>query len=192
MKRFVAAAFVFAVWAILMNASGIGGCGSGAGGDLNPNFPDLSNEPVQPTTAIDPDDTDQVTTVEAESDDQAGKIGTIADQDPARVLCVIIDPADGNDADLEVCEADRVNEETDSVNGLCPEADAVSRCASSNSGSGPDFCQVTGAPDYAFVIMNLTSEDVTVAYQVVDVTDQPGQSCADLNITEDSIEADGS
>jgi hypothetical protein len=173
-------------------SGGSAGCGGGtdARGTVNPNFEDVEDAPIEPATALEPGNADQVTVIEPGPDNQAGKIGTIADQDPSRVLCVVIDPAAGNDADLEVCEADSVNEETASVNGLCPEADAVTRCASRNAGSGPDFCQVTGAADYAFVIMNLTPEDVTVAYQVVDVTGYPTQSCADLGITEDSIEAD--
>lgn len=191
MKRLMTAILLFSAWALVMSASGAGGCGGG-GSSLNSNFPDVSDNPVDPTTEIDADNTDQVTTVESESDNNTGQIGTIEGQDASRVFCVIIDPASGDNAELEVCELDRVNADTDSVNGLCPEADAVTRCASSNAGSGPDFCQVTGTTDYAFIIMNLSSEDVTVAYQVIDVTDLPGQSCADLGITEDSIQADDS
>lgn len=189
MKRILAGLFVAAAFGLLMNTAGVGGCGGG-GSDLNPNFPDLSDKEVEPTTEIVGDNGDQVTTVEATSDNQGGQIGTITGQDPSHVLCVIIDPSAGDEAELEVCELDRVNGETDSINGLCPEADAVTRCASSNAGSGPDFCQVTGETDYAFILMNLSDNDATIAYEVVDVTDQPGQSCADLNITEDSIQAD--
>jgi len=178
-----------------LGAAGLGvtaGCsgGTSAQGTVNPNFPDVSDTPVTPAGSIDPDDTEQVAVVEPGPDNQGGQIGTIADQDPSHVLCVVIDPASGDDADLEVCESDKVNTETGSVNGLCPEADAVTRCASRNVGDGPDFCGVTGAADYAFVIMNLTPQASQVAYQVVDVTDYPGQSCADLSITEDSIQAD--
>jgi len=190
MKRIFAGFFVAASLGLLMNASGVGGCGGGGGSDLNSNFPDLSDDAVEPTTEIVGDNADQVTTVEATDDNQGGQIGTITDQDPSRILCVIIDPAEGDEAQLEVCELDRVNGETDSINGLCPEADAVTRCASSNDGSGPDFCQVTGETDYAFILMNLSDNDSTIAYEVVDVTDLPGQSCADLGITEDSIQAD--
>lgn len=167
------------------------GCGSNAAlGDVNPHFPDAGDGATTPTGAIEADNTDQVTVIEPGPSDQAGKIGTIADQDSTHVLCVVIDPSSGENADLEVCDSNRVNTETESVNGLCPDADVVSRCASSNAGSGPDFCQVTGATDYAFVLMNLSAEAVSVAYQVIDVTGYPGKSCADLNITEDSIQAD--
>src|SRR6185503_3924808 len=100
------------------------------------------------------------------------------------------DPSSGENADLEVCDSDRVNTETESANGLCPDADVPDRCVSSGAGSGPDFCQVTGAADYAFVLINPTSQAVSVAYQVIDVTGYPNKSCADLNITEDSIQAD--
>jgi hypothetical protein len=170
---------------------GAAGCGGNAAlGTVNPNFPDLSDGSTAPGGSINPDDTEQVAVVEPGPSDQAGKIGTIADRDPSHVLCVVIDPSAGENADLEVCDADRVNTETESVNGLCPDADVASRCASSNAGSGPDFCQVTGASDYAFVLINPTSQAVSVAYQVIDVTGYPNKSCADLNITEDSIRAD--
>ncbi|HSA59272.1 MAG TPA: hypothetical protein VLJ37_06260 [bacterium] len=172
-------------------SGGGAGCGGGAArGTVNANFEDVSEAPVTPAGAIDPDDTEMVTVVEPGPDDQGGKIGTVADQDPSHVLCVIIDPSPGEDADLEVCESDQVNTETASVEGLCPDADRTSRCASRNAGDGPDFCQVTGAADYAFVLMNLTPQTVSAAYRVVDVTGYPAQSCADLNITENSIRAD--
>lgn len=157
-------------------------------GGVNPNFPDV--EGISPATSVDSGNLDQVVVVEPGEDGQTGRIGTIPDQDPSRTLCVIIDPAAGDDADIEVCDADRANEETTSINGVCPEADAVTRCASRNPGSGPDFCQVTGARDYVFVIMNLTSQPVTVAYQVVDVTGYPTKSCADLAVTEETIQAE--
>ncbi|HSA60435.1 MAG TPA: hypothetical protein VLJ37_12215 [bacterium] len=190
MKRFLAAFVVAGFSAILLNVSGVGGCGGGGGSDLNPNFPDLSSDPVEPTTEIVGDNTDQVVTINATADNQGGLIGTFEGQDASHVFCVIIDPAAGDLAELEVCELDRVNADTDSINGLCPEADAVTRCASSNGDSVPDFCQVTGETDYAFILMNLSDQDAKVAYEVVDVTGLPGQSCADLGITEDSIQAD--
>jgi hypothetical protein len=192
MKRTLAALVMAGFSAFLLNVSGVGGCGGGGGSDLNSNFPDLQDDPVEPTTEIIGDNTDQVVTIEATGDNQAGLIGTFEGQDASHTFCVILDPAAGDEIQLEVCELDRVNSETDSINGLCPEADAVSRCASSNDGSGPDFCQVTGESDYAFILMNLSDADATVAYEVVDVTDLPGQSCADLGITEDSITADDS
>jgi hypothetical protein len=191
MKIFSAILWVLFAYIALLHG-GAAGCGGGnaAEGTINPNFADLEDAPVEPAGAVEADNAEQVTVVEPGPDNQAGKIGTVADRDPSHVLCVIIDPKSGDDADLEVCETDEVNQETASVNGLCPEADAVTRCASRNAGDGPDFCQVTGAADYAFVLMNLTSSDVTVAYQVVDVTGYPAQSCADLGITEDSIVSD--
>ena len=167
-------------------------CGGGGGdtSQINPNFPSLSESPIAPATAIDPNNDVQVVTIEAGEGDQNGEIGYVEAQDPSHVFCVIIDPKEGNSADLEVCEKDKANPDADSVNGICPEADQVTRCASSNEGSVPDFCSVTGAADYAIIIKNLTSEAVHVAYQVIDVTAQPTQSCADLSITENSILTD--
>jgi len=171
--------------------TGTSGCGSQTtAGTINPHFDDIDDEAIPPTSALAPDNSDQVTVVEPGIDNQGAKIGSIADIDPSRVLCVVIDPAAGDLADLEVCEAERVNTETQSADGLCPEADAVSRCASRNVGSGPDFCQVTGANDYAFILINPSAQPSTVAYQIVDVTDSPSQSCADLTIDEGSIETD--
>lgn len=172
-----------------------GSCGGGGGGTtgtFNANFADLSPEPVPVTTEISPDDTEQVVTIEAGAGDQNGMIGEIEEQTPSQVLCVIIDPREGDNAELEVCEADKANTSSDSVNGICPEADQVTRCASFNEGSVPDYCVVTGDADYIFIVMNLTSNDIQVAYQVIDVTDLPNQSCDDLNITEDSIQTDDS
>lgn len=163
---------------------------SSQGGLVNTNFPDVATGSIQPSASVDPNNQEQVVVIEPGSDNQGGTIGQIADQDSAHTFCVIMDPAAGNDADLEVCEANRANSETTSVNGICPEAVAVTRCASRNAGSGPDFCQVMGATDYIFVMMNLTGRPVTVAYQVIDVTGTPNKSCADLNITEDTIQAD--
>jgi hypothetical protein len=167
------------------------GCGNDVAlGTVNPSFPDLSESSTPPKGSINPDDTEQVTVVEPGPPDQAGKIGTIADRDPSHVLCVLIDPAEGEDANLEVCDANRVNTETESASGLCPDVEAEDACASNKTGSEPDFCEVTGATDYAFVLINPTSRAVSVAYQVVDVTGYPNKSCGDLNITEDSIRAD--
>lgn len=171
--------------------TGTSGCGSQtAAGTINPHFEDINDEAIPLTSALAPNNSDQVTVVEPGIDNQGAKIGSIADIDPARVLCIVIDPAAGDLADLEVCEAERVNTETQSADGLCPEADAVSRCASRNAGSSPDFCQVTGANDYAFILLNPSPEPVTVAFQVVDVTGSPNQSCEDLKIDENSIFAD--
>lgn len=168
------------------------GCSGGtkSAGTVNPNFPDVWDGTISPSTSVDTNNLDAVVVVEPGPDNQGGAIGTISEQETSHTLCVIIDPASGNDADLEACEANKANEETTSVNGICPEADAVTRCASHNAGSGPDFCQVTGARDYIFVMMNLTAQPVTVAYQVVDVTSLPNKSCADLGITEETIQAD--
>lgn len=190
MKIFSTALGIAAIGLVFFSGGGAGCGGGNARGTVNANFADVSESPVTPSGAIDPDDAEQFAVIEPGPDNQGGKIGTIADQDPSHVLCVLIDPAPGEDADLEVCEADQVNTETGSVEGLCPEADLPSRCASRNAGDGPDFCQVTGAADYAFVIMNLTPQTVSAAYRVVDVTGYPAQSCADLGITEDSITAD--
>lgn len=159
-------------------------------GTVNTNFPDATGEAISPSTSIETTNLDAVVVVEPGADNQGGVIGTVSEQEASHTLCVVIDPAEGDDADLEVCDADKANEETTSVNGICPEADVETRCASRNSGSGPDFCQVTGARDYIFVVMNLTAEPVTVAYQVLDVTGQPNKSCADLAITEETIQAD--
>ena len=166
-------------------------CGGGGGGStINENFPDLSTSAITPSTDLVADDTEQVVLVPAGENEQNGMLGTIEKQSAATVLCVIIDPAAGDDADLEVCSAKKANDSASSINGICPKADADTRCASFNTGSGPDFCSVTGTTDYVLVVLNLTAEDAVVAYQVIDVTDQPGQSCADLAITEDSITAD--
>jgi len=169
-----------------------GGCSGKApsAGAINPNFPDLGSGAITPSASVNPNNQDQVVVVEPGSSSQNGVLGQIADQETTHAFCVLIDPAADGNADLEVCDASRVNTETPSVNGICPEADAVSRCASSNTGGGPDFCQVTGARDYVFVIMNPTSQPVSVAYEVVDVTGYPHQSCADLGITENTLQAD--
>lgn len=165
-------------------------CGSDGGSNVNSNFSAISEEPIPVNTTIEPDNGEQVVMVEPGEGDQNGSIGEIEPVNPNQVLCIIIDPQSGDLADLEVCEKDRANEDADSVNGICPEADQETRCASFNEGSGPDFCQVTGDREYVMLILNFTSEKITVAYQVIDVTDLPTQSCADLNISEDTITAD--
>ncbi len=166
-------------------------CGkNGSLGSVNPNFPDAASSSIQPSVSVNPNNQEQVTVVEAATDSPGAAIGQIADQDPSRTLCVIIDPKAGEEADLEICEGNKANTETTSASGICPDAVAVTRCASRNVGSGPDFCQVTGAPDYIFVIINPSKQPSTVAYQVIDVTGTPNKSCADLNITEDTIKAD--
>lgn len=158
--------------------------------DVNSGFPSVSDEPVAVSDAGDPPPENQLVMVEPGEGDQNGAIGEIQEVQPNQILCIIIDPAEGDLADLEVCEKSRANESSDSVNGICPEADQETRCASSNEGSGPDFCQVTGDREYIFIIFNFTGEKVTVAYQVVDVTDLPGQSCEDLNINEATLTED--
>lgn len=176
---------------LVVGLSGLSGCGSvPVGGQVNEHFLDVSETPTEPTASIDKLNTDQVTVVEPDIENKGAKIGTIADIDPAHVLCVVIDPADGDLADLEVCAADKINTETQSAEALCPEADQPSRCASLNGGSGPDFCEVTGSTDYAFVLLNLSAKESTIAYQVIDVSGYPNRSCEDLNITESSIAAD--
>ncbi|MDX1387225.1 MAG: hypothetical protein R3257_06510 [bacterium] len=165
-------------------------CGGEGTSNVNNNFDSIPNEPIVVADSVDPDDDQQVAMVEPGEGDQNGVIGEVEMVTPNRVLCIIIDPAAGDLADLEVCEKSRANESADSVNGICPEADQESRCASFNEGSGPDFCQVTGDSEYVILILNFTGDTVTVAYQVIDVTDLPTQSCADLNITEDTITAD--
>ena len=178
----------FAFLFVLLFAACSGGTKSA--GTVNPNFPDVWDGAISPSTSVDTNNLDAVVVVEPGPENQGGAIGAISEQETSHTLCVIIDPAAGDDSDLEVCEADKANDETTSVNGICPEADAVTRCASRNAGSGPDFCQVTGARDYIFVMMNLTAQPVTVAYQVVDITSLPNKSCADLAITEETIQAD--
>jgi hypothetical protein len=79
-----------------MLCDGAAGCGSNAVlGTVNPHFPDAGDGPTATTASIDPENTDQVTVIEPGPSDQAGKIGTIADQDPSHVLCVVIDPSAG-------------------------------------------------------------------------------------------------
>lgn len=169
-----------------------GGCNSPSAstGGVNPNFPDIGEEAVSPSASVDPNDQGQVILVEAGEDEPSGAIGHIADQDPTWVLCVIVDPAADGNTDLEVCDADQANTETASINAVCPVSEAASRCSSGGGGSQPDFCEVTGARDYLFVVRNPTPETVRAAYQVVNVTGYPSLSCADLDITEETILAD--
>lgn len=169
-----------------------GGCNSPSAstGGVNPNFPDIGESAVSPSASVDPNDQGQVILVEPGEDYPSGAIGYIADQDPTWILCVIVDPAADGNTDLEVCDADQANTETTSINAVCPESEAASRCSSSGGGSEPDFCEVTGARDYLFVVRNPTSDPVRAAYQVVNVTEYPNPSCADLDITEETILAD--
>jgi hypothetical protein len=167
-------------------------CGGDATSMVNNNFPTLPGEPIPVDDPSKTPNEAQLTTINPGEGDQNGAIGEIDRVNPNQVLCVIIDPAAGDLADLEVCEKSRANESADSVNGICPEADQETRCASANGGNGPDFCQVTGDQEYVMVVLNLTGEAVTVAYQVIDVTDLPNQSCSDLNIAEDTLTGDDS
>jgi hypothetical protein len=174
---------------LLIGLRFMGACG-GEGSTINSNFPAIPGEPIPVDNPGDPADTNQVVTIAPGAGDQNGAIGEIESVSANQVLCVIIDPADGDLADLEVCEKSQANESADSVNGICPEADQETRCASANGGSGPDFCQVTGDQEYVMVILNLTGQPVTVAYQVIDVTNLLSQSCFDIDITEDFLTAD--
>lgn len=191
MRKIFARAFLLLLMSLTVSCNK-----SNQGGSVNPNFPDIGNGVISPSASVDTNNQDQVAVIAPGADNQSGMIGEIADQEASHVFCVIADPANGQDVDLEVCDAARANTETASVNGICPDSvDSTgrasgARCASRNAGSGPDFCQVTGARDYVFVIMNLSAQSVTAAYQVVDVTGQPNKSCADLGITEETIQAD--
>jgi len=172
---------------------GVGGCGNlPSEGQFNENFLDIDPNPTEPTANLEENDTAQVVLVEHNLRTNGARIGSIADINPDHVLCLIIDPAEGDLADLQVCEADRLSHDTASADALCPESSANSSCSSHNDLSQPDYCEVTGASDYAFVVINDSLEDSTVAYQVVDVTSTPNKSCSDLKIDEESILADGS
>src|SRR4030095_4753395 len=164
-------------------------CGGG-GRNVHNNFTSAPPAPGPVTLSIDPNNTQQTVTIPAGAGDQNAAIGEVAPVTADRVLCVMIDPRSGEEADLEVCEKSQANPSADSPNGVCPEADQITRCASVNLGSGPDFCQVTGDTEYIFVILNLTSQSSFVAYQVIDVTDLPTQSCAELNSSDASLTAD--
>lgn len=175
------------------------GCGEGFSPEaFNPNFPSLGDTGIQPSASIDPSSEGQVIDVAPSipSDDTppvveySGAIGTISDQDPENVLCVLIDGEGGN-ADLAVCEANSANRETTTADHVCPDEIGADHCSSVNEGNEPDYCSVTGARDYVFSIINRGDEEAQVAYQVINVTLLPDQSCEDLNITEDSITADG-
>jgi hypothetical protein len=189
--RWFIALSVFATLGLTLSTLGFTvSCGGNAASNVNSNFPSIPGEPIPVDDSGQPADENQVVAVEPGEGDQNGAIGEIETVTPNQVLCVIIDPASGDLADLEVCEKSRANESADSVNGICPEADRETRCASTNDGSGPDFCQVTGDREYVMVILNLTGQEVTVAFQVIDVTSLPNQSCNDLNITEATLSAD--
>ncbi len=162
---------------------------STAAGTVNSNFPDVNGSSVSPSASVVPNNQDQVVVVEPGTNGN-GAIGQVADQDPSRVFCIIIDPAKGGDANLDVCDPSHLNTETPTASSVCTSTAAPSGCSSHNVGDGPDFCQVTGARDYIFVISNPTANAVSVAYEVIDITGYPHQSCADLNITEDTLLAD--
>ncbi|HKU52269.1 MAG TPA: hypothetical protein VJQ25_07380, partial [Nitrospira sp.] len=81
-----------------LHAGGPSGCGNSnpEPSSLNPNFPELSASPLLPVGDIDADNTAQVITIEAADEGHTGRIGTIVDQDPSHILCVIIDPTFGS------------------------------------------------------------------------------------------------
>jgi len=173
----------------------LGACSGSSTSDLNPNFPNLSGDGLQAAFAMDASSFGQVIDVapsfasETGPKELSGALGLIADQEPEDVLCVLIDGVGGN-ADLEVCNADDASAEAASADAICPNEAVSSSCSSSRGGEGPDFCEVTGATDYVFALINRSDTEVRVAYQVIDVSQQPNKSCKDLNIDEDSIKAD--
>lgn len=176
----------------------LNGCGNNLGpAVVNPNFPSLGDTGLQPSTSVDINSQGQVIDIAPSIEDNAasgitdlsGAVGTFAEQSVETVICVILDGEGGN-VDLAVCDADSANRETRSADKVCPDVIGASHCVSVVTSREPDFCTVTGARDYVFSIINRTPNEVRAAYQVVDVTTLPNQSCEDLNITEDSIIAD--
>lgn len=164
-------------------------CGTSPGQtDINPNFPNLGDTTIQPAVSTETASQGQLIDL-APSDDElvpgslilSGAIGEISDQELGRILCIIMDPAGGN-ADLEVCPGDKASEEAVSADQVCPNETGDSFCSSSVEDEAPDFCTVTGARDYVFVLINRSLVEVQASYQVVDVSSRPNQSCADLDL----------
>ena len=182
---------------VLLLAVAAFGCGETGPIDFNPNFPSLGDLGIQPTASVDPTSAGQVIDIAPSVPDDtvpntillSGALGAVADQNPEHVICVVTDGAGGN-ADLAVCDAETASQEATSADRVCPEETGDSHCVSNNPDEAPDFCEVTGARDYVFSLINRSATEVRVAYQVINVTNLPNKSCDDLNITEDSVTAD--
>ncbi len=173
-------------------------CGAtGTSGSANPNFPSLGNPGIEPSSSIDSGSSGKVidiaptipSDIVVAATEYSGAIGSVADQLVEQVLCIIIDGNGGN-VDLAVCDAESADAETNSADRVCPDEIGESHCVSVEGGAGPDFCEVSGARDYLFSIINRSATEVLVAYQVIDVTTLSTQSCDDLEINEATVTAD--